>query len=334
MIEMILRKVETLDKQISALEKETTKETKKLVKAVNKSNEKLEETENEYSEWNKHSNEIARLKQMRDYFLSDCKDLTPEDRVFLARHSARPHIDDFIDGLFTDFFEQKGDHLFDEDRSIYGGIARFHGMPVTVLGHRKGHTLDESMKYNFGMPCPEGYRKALRLMNQAEKFGRPIITFIDTPGAYPGMEAEEHGQGEAIAINLAKMSQYHVPVISVVTGEGNSGGALAIGVANRVLMLENAVYSILSPEGFASILWKDSERRKEACELMKLTANDLKKAGVADEVVNEPLGGAQRNYKEVMGNLDVVLWKHLTELKALSPSEVKADRQMKYRKIG
>ncbi len=334
MIEMILRKVETLDKQIAALKNETTKETKDLVKAVNKSSEKLEETESEYSAWNEHSKEISKLKRMRDYFLSDCKNLTPEDRVFLARHSARPHIDDFIEGLFTDFFEQKGDHLFDEDKSIYGGIARFHGMPVTVLGHRKGHTIEESMAYNFGMPCPEGYRKALRLMNQAEKFGRPIITFIDTPGAYPGMEAEEHGQGEAIAMNLAKMSQYHVPVISVVTGEGNSGGALAIGVANRVLMLENAVYSILSPEGFASILWKDSDRRKEACELMKLTAADLKEAGVADEVVNEPLGGAQRNYKEVMGNLDVALWKHLTELKALSPTEVKADRQMKYRKIG
>lgn len=190
------------------------------------------------------------------------------------------------------------------------------------------------MAYNFGMPCPEGYRKALRLMNQAEKFRRPIITFIDTPGAYPGLEAEEHGQGEAIATNLAKMSQFHVPIIAVVTGEGNSGGALAIGVANRILMLENAVYSILSPEGFASILWKDADRHKEACELMKLTADDLLKAGVADGVVREPLGGAQRDYKEVFKNLDEALYANLKELMTLSPSGCKSERQMKYRKIG
>ncbi|MCR5272280.1 MAG: acetyl-CoA carboxylase carboxyltransferase subunit alpha [Lachnospiraceae bacterium] len=334
MIEMILRKVEKLDAQIAELENETAEVTNDLVKAVGHSSEVLEETEDEYASWKEHNKEISKLKSMREYFLSECRNLAPDERVFLARHAMRPHVDDFIDGLFTDFFEQKGDHLFDEDKSIYGGIARFHGIPVTVIGHRKGHTIEENMEYNFGMPCPEGYRKALRLMNQAEKFKRPIITFIDTPGAYPGMEAEEHGQGEAIAVNLAKMSQFHVPVISVITGEGNSGGALAIGVANRVLMLENAVYSILSPEGFASILWKDSERRKEACELMKLTALDLREAGVCDEVVKEPLGGAQRDYSAVMRNLDVALWKHLSELKQMSPAKVKNDRQMKYRKIG
>jgi acetyl-CoA carboxylase carboxyl transferase subunit alpha len=334
MIETILKKVENIDSQIEALMKTVRKEARTLVKKATESDEKLESVRDEYGSWDEHSKEIDRLKGMREYFLSECKDLNPDEKVFLARHNARPHIDDFIDALFTDFFEQKGDHLFDEDKSIYGGIAKFHGIPVTVLGHRKGHSVEESLEYNFGMPCPEGYRKALRLMNQAEKFKRPIITFIDTPGAYPGMEAEEHGQGEAIAMNLAKMSQYHVPVISVVTGEGNSGGALAIGVANRVLMLENAVYSILSPEGFASILWKDSGRHREACELMKLTADDLFAAGIADEVIKEPLGGAQRDYKTVMKNLDEAIYNHLKELMMLSESEIKNNRQMKFRKIG
>jgi len=334
MIETMLKKIEELDLQIDTLKIKAAKTTGKLVKETIKSKEVLEETEDDYSKWGEYQRKIDELSHMREYFLRSCEKLSPDEKVFLARHSDRPHIEDFIDGLFTDFFEQKGDHLFDEDKSIYGGIARFHGIPVTVIGHRKGHTVQENMEYNFGMPCPEGYRKALRLMNQAEKFGRPIITFIDTPGAYPGMEAEEHGQGEAIAVNLAKMSQFHVPVISVVTGEGNSGGALAIGVANRVLMLENAVYSILSPEGFASILWKDSARHKEACKLMKLTADDLKEAGVCDEVIREPLGGTQRDYRLVMKNIDAVLYRHLKELEAMSPQEVKIDRQMKYRKIG
>ncbi|WP_026528228.1 acetyl-CoA carboxylase carboxyltransferase subunit alpha [Butyrivibrio sp. VCD2006] len=334
MLEKVLKEVEKLDERIAALEKKATGVTDKLVKKAFKSKDVLEELEDDYEDWSTKENEIDKLRRMRDSFLSDCENIAPDEKVFLARHPKRPHIDDFIEGLFTDFFEQKGDHLFDEDKSIYGGIARFHGIPVTVLGHKKGHTMEENMEYNFGMPCPEGYRKALRIMNQAEKFGRPIITFIDTPGAYPGLEAEEHGQGEAIAMNLAKMSQYHVPVISVVTGEGNSGGALAIGVANKVLMLENAVYSILSPEGFASILWKDAERHKEACKLMKLTADDLYEAGVADEIVKEPIGGAQRNYDEVFKNLDKVLYANLKELMTLSPSGCKRQRLDKYRKIG
>ncbi len=334
MIEKILKKVEKLDAEIKALENETAEATRALVRATEDADEVMDETANGFMEWEEKNKKIAEMKSIREYFLAGCDRLTPEDRVFLARYSTRPHIGDFVDGLFTDFFEQKGDHLFDEDKSIYGGIARFHGIPVTVLGHRKGHTMDENIECNFGMPCPEGYRKALRMMRQAEKFKRPIITFIDTPGAYPGMEAEEHGQGEAIATNLAKMSGFHVPIISIVTGEGNSGGALAIGVANRILMLENAVYSILSPEGFASILWKDADRKREACELMKLTAHDLKDAGICDEVIEEPLGGAQRNYKAVMRNVDRVLWKHLSQLMRMSASDVKNDRQEKYRKIG
>ncbi|MCI6947395.1 acetyl-CoA carboxylase carboxyltransferase subunit alpha [Oribacterium sp. P9] len=280
-----------------------------------------------------NAEEIRRLDQERTQLLAQCADLSAADRVYLARHPKRPHIDDFIEHLFTDFFEQKGDHLYDEDASIYGGIARYKGMPVTVLGHRKGRTMEENIRYNFGMPRPEGYRKALRLMEQAEKFGRPIITFVDTPGAYPGMEAEEHGQGEAIARNLAAMSSLHVPVIAVVTGEGNSGGALAISVANQILMLENAVYSVLSPEGFASILWKDAGRHEEACEVMKLTARDLREAGVADHLIPEPLGGAQTDPERLYASLDIVLEKSLNDLLKLSPEEVRKQRQEKYRNI-
>lgn len=280
-----------------------------------------------------NAEEIRRLDQERTQLLAQCADLSAADRVYLARHPKRPHIDDFIEHLFTDFFEQKGDHLYDEDASIYGGIARYKGMPVTVLGHRKGRTMEENIRYNFGMPRPEGYRKALRLMEQAEKFGRPIITFVDTPGAYPGMEAEEHGQGEAIARNIAAMSSLHVPVIAVVTGEGNSGGALAISVANQILMLENAVYSVLSPEGFASILWKDAGRHEEACEVMKLTARDLREAGVADHLIPEPLGGAQTDPERLYASLDIVLEKSLNDLLKLSPEEVRKQRQEKYRNI-
>ncbi len=280
-----------------------------------------------------NAEEIRRLDQERTQLLAQCADLSAADRVYLARHPKRPHIDDFIEHLFTDFFEQKGDHLYDEDASIYGGIARYKGMPVTVLGHRKGRTMEENIRYNFGMPRPEGYRKALRLMEQAEKFGRPIITFVDTPGAYPGMEAEEHGQGEAIARNLAAMSSLHVPVIAVVTGEGNSGGALAISVANQILMLENAVYSVLSPEGFASILWRDASRHEEACEVMKLTARDLREAGVADHLIPEPLGGAQTDPERLYASLDIVLEKSLNDLLKLSPEEVRKQRQEKYRNI-
>ena len=280
-----------------------------------------------------NAEEIRRLDQERTQLLAQCADLSAADRVYLARHPKRPHIDDFIEHLFTDFFEQKGDHLYDEDASIYGGIARYKGMPVTVLGHRKGRTMEENIRYNFGMPRPEGYRKALRLMEQAEKFGRPIITFIDTPGAYPGMEAEEHGQAEAIARNLAAMSSLHVPVIAVVTGEGNSGGALAISVANQILMLENAVYSVLSPEGFASILWRDASRHEEACEVMKLTARDLREAGVADHLIPEPLGGAQTDPERLYASLDIVLEKSLNDLLKLSPEEVRKQRQEKYRNI-
>ena len=233
--------------------------------------------------------------------------LTAAQRVAIARHPQRPNITDYIEALFTDFFEQKGDRLCGEDAAILGGVALYHGRPVTVIGTRKGKTLEENLKCNFGMPNPEGYRKALRLMRQAEKFRRPILTFIDTSGAYPGLEAEARGQGEAIASTLALMSTLDVPVVTIVTGEGGSGGALALAVANRVLMLENAVYSVLSPEGFASILWKDSGRAGEAAEIMKLPARDLVELGVADEVIPEPPGGAHENPQAVFVAVDRAL---------------------------
>ena len=265
--------------------------------------------------------------------LLDGQPLSPMDKVLLARRIERPKISDYVDALFTDFFEQKGDLHGKEDGSIFGGIALFHGIPVTIIGHRKGNNLEENLACNFGMPGPEGYRKALRLMQQAEKFGRPIITFIDTPGAYPGIEAEQFGQSQAIATNLAKMSGLKVPVIAVVTGEGNSGGALAIGVANRVYMLENSVYSILSPEGFSSILWGDSGKKEQACEVMRLTADDLMEFGVIDGIIKEPKGGAHRKPSQVFAVLDEVLYRDIKHLKGKTGNELARSRYQKFRKI-
>ena len=260
--------------------------------------------------------------------------LTAAERVAIARNPQRPNIMDYIGALFTDFFECKGDRLCGEDGAIVGGVALYHGRPVTVIGTRKGRTAEENLKCNFGMPSPEGYRKALRLMKQAEKFGRPILTFIDTPGAYPGKDAEERGQGEAIARNLMEMSGLTVPVLAVVTGEGSSGGALALGVANHILMLENAVYSVLSPEGFASILWKDASRSGEACEMMKLTAQDLYRGGIVEEVIPEPVGGAQRSHAALFERLDAALRMHLKELCRMSEKQLTDQRYKKYRQIG
>ena len=260
--------------------------------------------------------------------------LTPAQRLAIARHEGRPGVMDYIQGLFTDFFEQKGDRQCREDPSILGGIALFHGKPVTVIGTRKGKNLEENLKFNFGMPGPEGYRKALRLMRQAEKFERPIITFIDTPGAYPGLEAEAHGQGEAIARNLFEMSQLTVPIVAVITGEGNSGGALALGVADTVLMLENAVYAILSPEGFASILWKDASKSAEACELMKLTAADLLQQGVIDGIIPEPEGGAHCDVQAQLTAVDKALVSALVSLQKISDLSIAGIRYKKFRAMG
>ena len=261
-------------------------------------------------------------------------EVTAAERLAIARHPQRPNITDYINALFTDFFEQRGDRACREDAAILGGVALFHGQPVTVIGTRKGKTLEENLKCNFGMPGPEGYRKALRLMKQAEKFHRPIFTFIDTSGAYPGLEAEERGQGEAIARNLFEMSRLTVPVIAVVTGEGNSGGALALAVADRVLMLENAVYAILSPEGFASILWKDAQRAGEAAGLMKLTAPELLVLGVIDDIIPEPEGGAHEAPFQAIREVDRALRRHLTTLSKESGASLATQRYQKFRRMG
>ena len=274
----------------------------------------------------------AQLVRDRSELLEACRDLSAGDKVFVARHAGRPGTADFIGALITDFFECKGDRLCREDPSILGGVGFYHGLPVTVIGHRKGKDLQENMACNFGMPSPEGYRKAQRLMKQAEQFRRPILTFVDTPGAYPGLEAEAHGQGEAIASSLALMSSLTVPVISVIIGEGGSGGALALAVANKVLMLENAVYSVLSPEGFASILWKDSGRAGEAADVMKLTADDLLELDVIDQIIPEPLGGAHQNPAAVFSAVDRAVYASLQQLlKLRSPA---AHRYQKFRDMG
>lgn len=257
---------------------------------------------------------------------------TAAERVALARHPQRPGPTSFIHGLFTDFFEQKGDRLFGDDEAIIGGIALFHGRPVTVIGHQKGKDLEQNLRCHFGMPLPEGYRKVQRLMLQAEKFQRPIISFIDTPGAYPGPDAEARGQGEAIARCLSLMSGLTVPLLAIITGEGGSGGALALAMGNRVLMLENAVYSVLSPEGFASILWKDAGRANEAADVMKLTAQDLLALGVVDEVIEEPPEGAQKTPARLFYLLDDALQRNLAWAEKL-PNPL-AQRYEKYRAMG
>lgn len=260
--------------------------------------------------------------------------LTAWQKTQVARHQDRPNTEDYIGLLTRDFIEMQGDRLYAEDPAIIGGMAWFDNQPVMVIGHNKGRTTKDKIKRNFGWPHPEGYRKALRLMRFAEKFKRPIITFIDTAGAYPGIGAEERGQSEAIARNLYAMSELGVPVIAVVIGEGGSGGALAIGVANRVLMLEHSIYSVISPEGCAAILWKDGAKAPEAAELLKLTAQDLNQLGIADEVIKEPTGGAHRDYALTAKNIEKALKKHMKELSKLTPEELVEDRYRKFRAIG
>jgi acetyl-CoA carboxylase carboxyl transferase subunit alpha len=260
--------------------------------------------------------------------------LTPWQRAQLARHPKRPHTLDLFRLLFEDFVELHGDRVFGDDKAIVGGLARFEGDPVVVIGHQKGRDTRENITRNFGMPHPEGYRKALRLMEMAAKFRKPLITFIDTPGAYPGLGAEERGQAEAVARNLREMAGLATPIVCVVTGEGGSGGALAIGVANRILMLEHAVYSVISPEGCAAILWGEATKAPEAAELMRITAPDLMKLGVIDGIVPEPVGGAHRNWEETAENLRGPLRDALWELRRISSEELVALRYEKFRKIG
>lgn len=260
--------------------------------------------------------------------------LTPWQHTLLSRHPARPYSYDYIEHMFTDWTELYGDRAGHDDFAIIGGMARLGDTPVMVIGHQKGRNTKENIRRNFGMARPDGYRKALRLMDLANRFGRPIITFIDTPGAYPGLDAEERGQAEAIARNIMEMATFTVPIICTVIGEGGSGGALAIGVGNRVLMLENSVYSVISPEGCAAILWRDRAEGPKAAEALKITAKDCVAMGVADAAVPEPKGGAHRNPSETAQNLASALRKHLDELLRMDGEALRADRYDRFRRLG
>lgn len=260
--------------------------------------------------------------------------LKPWDRVQMARHQDRPTTLDYIAELFENFIEFHGDRLYGDDPAIVTGIATYHGKPVTVIGHQRGKDTKENIYRNFGMPHPEGYRKALRHMKQAEKFKRPIITFIDTKGAYPGKAAEERGQSEAIARNLMEMAGLTVPIICIVIGEGGSGGALAISVGDHIHMLENATYSVISPEGAAALLWKDAAMAKQAAERLKITSYDLKELGILDDIIPEPKGGAHRDLKEQVAHINQVIARSLHELEQKTTEELLEDRWQKYKKIG
>jgi acetyl-CoA carboxylase carboxyl transferase subunit alpha len=260
--------------------------------------------------------------------------LTPWQRCQLARHPERPYSLAYIHGIFTDFTELHGDRRFADDPAVVAGFARLDGEPVAVIGHQKGRATAEKVRRNFGMPRPEGYRKALRIMEMAERFNRPVVTFVDTPGAYPGIDAEERGQAEAIATNLIAMAALRVPIVVIVTGEGGSGGALALGVGDRVLMLEHAVYSVISPEGCAAILWKDQGRAEEAAGALKLTAEDLLKLGVIDEVLAEPMGGAQMDPGTMAQTVGNAIRRHLKPLRRLRPDALVARRYKKFRAMG
>lgn len=263
----------------------------------------------------------------------DKETLTAWDKVNIARDSNRPTALDYIDNIFDTFIELHGDRCFKDDKSIVCGLASINRKNFTVIAEQKGRNTRENIERNFGMPNPEAYRKSLRFMKQAEKFKRPIITFIDTKGAYPGIGAEERGQGEAIAKNLMEMSTLKTPIIAIVIGEGSSGGALAIGVGDKILMLENAIYSILSPEGYSSILWKDSTRAKEAANIMKLTANDLFELGIIDEILKEPIGGASKDIKEMSNIIKEKIIQYTDELQKINTEELLKKRYQKYREI-
>jgi acetyl-CoA carboxylase carboxyl transferase subunit alpha len=279
--------------------------------------------------------ELARLEEKTSRLARELfAELSPMQKVQISRHPSRPYTADYARRLFTDWVELKGDRRFGDDCAILAGMATFHGRSVVVVGHQKGRGTKENMKRNFGMPHPEGYRKAIRMYELADKFGLPVLTFIDTPGAYPGIAAEERGQSEAIGASIAAMARLRVPIIAAIIGEGGSGGALALGVANRVLVLEFGCYSVISPEGCAAILWKDGARADEAATQLKITAPDLLRLGIVDGVIEEPAGGAHQDPDDAAGRLDRALLAHLTELEALSPDALVDDRYRRFRKLG
>ena len=279
--------------------------------------------------------EAEALDRKAEAMLKDLyKSLTPWQKCQVARHPERPHTRDYIEALFTEYTALAGDRNFADDHAVMGGIARFQDMPVVVIGQEKGHDTKSRIERNFGMARPEGYRKAIRLMDLADRFRLPVVTLVDTPGAYPGKGAEERGQAEAIARSTEKCLQIGVPLISIIIGEGGSGGAVAFATANRVAMLEHSVYSVITPEGCASILWKDSDRAKDAAEALRLTAQDLQKLGVIDRIVKEPTGGAQRGRKETIEAVGKAIETMLKELSGKKPEALIRDRRQKFLDMG
>ena len=273
-------------------------------------------------------------KQAEDYKKELYSKLKPSQKLQIARHAERPKFLDFVELICEDFIELHGDREGMDDRAIIGGIAKVDGKPVMIIGIQKGRNTKENLEYNFGMPQPQGYRKALRLMHHANKFNMPIITLIDTPGAYPGIKAEETGQGAAIAVNLREMSKLSVPIIAIITGEGCSGGALGLGVADRVMMLEHAYYTVISPEGCASILWRDAARFADAAEALKITSKDLLELDIIDEEIPEPLGGAHVDYQKTAENMKTAINRALAELSKLSVDKLREERYAKFRAMG
>ena len=261
-------------------------------------------------------------------------DLTPWHKCQIARHPERPHSSLYIKNLMTEFIPLAGDKKFAEDKSIIGGLARLNDTPIVIIGHEKGDDTKSRIQHNFGMARPEGYRKAVRLMDLADKFNLPVITFIDTPGAYPGKGAEERGQAEAIASSIAKCMQIKVPLISIIIGEGGSGGAVALASSNKIIMLEHSIYSVISPEGCASILWKNSDKMKEAADALKLTAGDLTKLGVVDEIISEPIGGAHRNINEIILKVGKSLERSLKKFNKITPDQILEERRKKFLDVG
>jgi acetyl-CoA carboxylase carboxyl transferase subunit alpha len=282
-----------------------------------------------------HRRELEKLRERLDRVSREIYgNLTPWQKTLVARHPLRPYTIDYIGALTNDFVELHGDRRFADDPALVAGFADFRGHSVAVVGHQKGRDTKEKIRRNFGMPRPEGYRKALRVMRLAEKFGRPILTFLDVVGAYPGMDAEERGQAEAIAVNLREMAAFRVPIVVTVTGEGGSGGALAIGIGDRVLMLEHAIYSVISPEACAAILWKDASRKKEAAEALRHTAADLKQLDLIDEIIPEPPGGAHADPAGAAAAVGEAIERHLKELLEFDPEERRERRYRKFRAMG
>ena len=307
---------------------------KELALLDGKANElrSINSSQNEEKQKNGDIKEIE--KKSKQLLKKIYSDLTPWHKCQIARHPERPHSSLYIKKLMTEFIPLAGDKKFAEDKSIIGGLARLNDTPIVLIGHEKGDDTKSRIQHNFGMARPEGYRKAVRLMDLADKFNLPVITFIDTPGAYPGKGAEERGQAEAIASSIAKCMQIKVPLISIIIGEGGSGGAVALASSNKIIMLEHSIYSVISPEGCASILWKNSDKMKEAAEALKLTAGDLTKLGIVDEIISEPIGGAHRNINEIILKVGKSLERSLKKFNKITPDQILEERRKKFLDVG